>query len=101
MRLFFSILLATAAFAQSGSYEIRDVSVIPMDHETVLRHQTVVVENGKITAVGPTKSTKRPKGAGIIDGRGKYLIPGLTDAHVHLLTTSELPLYIVNGVTTV
>ncbi|MGZ4787610.1 MAG: amidohydrolase family protein [Terriglobales bacterium] len=93
------MLLSTAALAQT--YAITDVSVIPMDRDSVPRHQTVIVEAGKITAVGSAKSTKPPKGAQTIDGRGKFLIPGLTDAHVHLLTTSELPLYLVNGVTTV
>jgi imidazolonepropionase-like amidohydrolase len=103
MRLLKLLLLAIIApsLCHSQSFAIRDVAVIPMDRETVLQHQTVVIENGKISAIGPSKTTKAPKQAQTIDGRGKYLIPGLTDAHVHLLTMSELPLYLVNGVTTV
>jgi imidazolonepropionase-like amidohydrolase/predicted negative regulator of RcsB-dependent stress response len=96
-----SLLLAAAAFCQTSTYAIQDVTVIPMDHETVVQHQTVIVTGGKITAVTPAKSAKLPKNAQVIDGRGKYLIPGLTDAHVHLMTPAELPLYLVNGVTTV
>lgn len=80
---------------------ITDVTVIPMNSEVVLRHQVVVVAGGKITAVGPVDSVKVPKGARRIDGRRKYLIPGLTDAHVHLLSKTELPLYVAEGVTTV
>jgi len=96
-----SFLLAAPAFCQTSTYAIKDVSVIPMDRETVLQDQTVVVIAGKVTAIGSTASTKLPKKAQVIDGRGKYLIPGLTDAHVHLMTPAELPLYLVNGVTTV
>jgi len=96
-----SLLLPLSALCQSGSYAIKDVAVIPMDREIILQHQTVIVTAGKITALGPAKSTKPPKDADVIDGRGKYLIPGLTDAHVHLMTPAELPLYLVNGVTTV
>ena len=56
-----------------------------MNREVVLQHQDVVVADGKIIAVGSVHSVKVPKAAQRIDGRGKYLIPGLTDAHVHLL----------------
>ena len=105
MRLFrlilFILFVSTLLFAQTGTYVITDVAVIPMDREAVFQHQTVVVSDGKIAAIGSLRKTRPPHGAQVIDGRGKYLIPGLTDAHVHLLTTSELPLYLANGVTTV
>jgi Amidohydrolase family len=92
------LLLGTLGFSQTA---ITNVSVIPMDRNTVLKNQTVVIEGDKITALGPSKSTKPPKGAKLINGRGKFLIPGLVDAHVHLLSPDEFPLYIANGVTTV
>ena len=77
------------------------VHVIPMDRERVLDDQTVVIADGKIAEIGPTSSVKVPPSAKKIDGSGKYLMPGLTDAHVHLYSTIEFPLYIANGVTTV
>jgi tetratricopeptide (TPR) repeat protein len=77
------------------------VHVIPMDRERVLDDQTVVVEGGRIASIGASKTVKPPSGARLIDGSGKYLIPGLTDAHVHLYSTIEFPLYLANGVTTV
>ena len=46
--------------------------------------QTVVVSNGRITAVGPAASTKVPAGSQLIDGLGKTLIPGLWDCHMHV-----------------
>jgi imidazolonepropionase-like amidohydrolase len=72
-----------------------------MDRERVLEDQTVVIEGERIAQVGPSASVQIPKGARIVDGRGKYLIPGLVDAHVHLQSQTEFALYLANGVTTV
>src|SRR5215207_5460373 len=80
---------------------ILDVNVIPMDSERVLRNQTIVVRNGLIAAIGATGSVAIPSGAQTIDGSGKYVLPGLTDFHVHLRDTTELLSYLAHGVTTV
>jgi imidazolonepropionase-like amidohydrolase len=48
-----------------------------------LNDQTVVVEKNKIVSVGPASSVKAPAGAQVIDGRGKTLLPGLWDSHMH------------------
>src|SRR5918994_5144076 len=80
---------------------ILDVNVIPMDSERVLRNQTIVARNGLITAVGATGSVAVPSGAQTVDGSGKYVLPGLTDFHVHLRDTTELLSYLAHGVTTV
>jgi imidazolonepropionase-like amidohydrolase len=60
---------------------IEHVNVVPMTTDgTVIADATVVIENGRIAALnGPV-----PKGAKHIDGKGKWLIPGLADMHVHL-----------------
>src|SRR5258705_2878083 len=94
-----AVLFAALAFAQQPPVGILHVHVIPMDRERILDDQTVLIEDGKITAVGP--SVKLPPGTHKIDATGKYLIPGLTDAHVHLYSAIEFPLYLANGVTTV
>src|SRR5689334_13913872 len=87
-----------------------NVNVIPMDRERVLRNQTVIVRDGRITTVGDARRIKPPKGAQTIDGSGKFLIPGLTDMHVHLfsdddfpdrLAEDELKVMIAYGVTTI
>src|SRR5262249_52131327 len=49
-----------------------------------LADQTVVVDNGVITAVGASESTTGPAGAHVIDGRGKTLLPGMWDGHMHV-----------------
>jgi imidazolonepropionase-like amidohydrolase len=70
--------------APAGMTAFVDVAVIPMDTERVLPNQTVLVEGGRVTALGPAKQVKVPAGATRIDGQGKYLIPGLGDCHTHI-----------------
>ena len=69
-----------------------DVAVVPMDQEVVLADQTVLVQGGRITAMGPARRVRIPAGAVRIDGRGKYLIPGLSDMHAHCSWACTLPL---------
>lgn len=63
-------------------------TVIPMDTERALADQTVVVARGRIVAVGPSPGVKVPAGALRVDATGRYLIPALSDMHVHLLGTA-------------
>ncbi|MEO6211838.1 MAG: amidohydrolase family protein [Gemmatimonadaceae bacterium] len=69
--------------ADGRRYCDHDVTVIPMDRVRVLREQTVVVEHGRIASLGPASAARIPAGARRIDGTGRFLIPGLVDAHVH------------------
>jgi hypothetical protein len=77
------------------------VTVVPMDRERLLKNWTVVVADGRIRDLGPSSATKTPKGATLIDGRDKYLMPGLADMHTHTWEEAELPLFLANGVTTI
>ncbi|WP_345109252.1 amidohydrolase family protein [Hymenobacter algoricola] len=63
---------------------ITNVNVVPMNQNTVLRRQTVLIERGRIKAIGPASQVKLPAGAVRLDGKGKYLLPGLVDMHAHL-----------------
>ena len=78
-----------------------NVTVIPMAGDGVLKDQTVVIEGEKVTRIGPTASISIPPNALRIDGRGKYLLPGLVDFHVHLRDPAELLSYLAHGVTAV
>ncbi len=86
-----------------------DISVLPMDTERVLAHQTVLVTGDRIVQVGPTATVKIPADAHRIDGAGKFLIPGLGEMHGHNppLGSSQAYieqvyfLFVANGVTTV
>jgi hypothetical protein len=94
------------------------VNVVPMNIERFIPDQTVVVSGNTITAVGATGDVAIPRGATIIDGAGKFLLPGLADMHVHLETVAfgdalglqleeEIPFefvlrpYLRHGVTTI
>jgi imidazolonepropionase-like amidohydrolase len=68
----------------NGLIVFTHVNVIPMNKEVVLKDYTVVVKDGKIQDLGKTSAIKYPKEATIIDGTGKFMIPSLSDMHVHL-----------------
>src|ERR1043165_1635020 len=61
-----------------------NVTVIPMDRERVLRNQTVIVSGDRIVEIGPARRVKVPEDGARVDGRGKYLIPGLAEMHAHI-----------------
>lgn len=103
---------AAAAAATGPVMAFVDVSVIPMDTERVLAGQTVLVRDGKIAEVGPTAQVKVPAGATRVDGKGKFLLPGLGDMHMLLFPVEgggfedwyvmpRLFCYVANGVTSV
>src|SRR4051812_3614751 len=77
------------------------VNVIPMNREGVLQPQMVLVRDGRIAKIWAGDEDTIPRGARRIEAAGRYLIPGLTDAHVHLLSPTDFSLYLANGVTTV
>ena len=85
-----------------GAVAIRNVTVIAMTQTGALAGQTVVVRNGRIAEIGPASSVRVPAGLRVVDGEGKYLIPGLFEMHAHTSKTrgSALGLYVVHGVTT-
>ena len=92
--------LGLASAAAAAPLAFVDVTVIDPRSGAVAAHTTVLVEGDRITAVQPA-AAPLPRGARRIDGRGKFLIPGLWDAHVHLAKTGalSLPLFVANGVT--
>jgi imidazolonepropionase-like amidohydrolase len=111
---------------QPGDIAITNVSVVPMSRDGVLAHHTIVVRGDRIVAVAPNASLEVPAGtktidersesrgrgpagsAGgegarplVIDGTGKWLMPGLADMHIHLWSDGDLTLFLAAGVTTV
>jgi imidazolonepropionase-like amidohydrolase len=83
--------------ARGQTVAFEGVNVLTMDGAAVLRERTVVVRDGRIASVGTSSS---PDGACRVAGRGKYLLPGLSDMHAHM-TEKDLPLFLANGVTLV
>jgi len=78
-----------------------NVNVIPMDSERILENQTIVVRDGVIETLGNSEQVQVPDDALVVDGQGKYLIPGLVDMHVHVTNENELLLLVAHGVTTI
>ena len=95
-------MLIALVFALQTPIAFTHATVIDGRDSTPRRDQTVIIRGNEITAVGATNSTRVPTGASIIDARGKFLIPGLWDMHVHTTITGGrdlLALYVANGVT--
>ena len=81
-----------------------NVTVIDVQRSRPVAGQTVLVENGRITAVGPTGELTLPATARVIDGLDRFVMPALWDMHTHVYAFSpllDLPLYIAYGVTNV
>lgn len=89
--------------AQDVVTAFTNVSVIAMagGAELVAAHQDVVVRNDAIESITETGTSLLPPSATVVDGTGRYLLPGLIDMHVHFLDQNELTMFVANGVTTV
>lgn len=81
---------------------IENVSIIDAVSPSVQPNKTVIIIGNRINAIGEKGKISIPKKAKIINGKGKYLIPGLWDSHVHFNSGKTfLPLFVANGVTSV
>jgi imidazolonepropionase-like amidohydrolase len=100
-----AVALATALGQRttSGSRPISITNVYVVDTAAVktVSDMTVTIKDGRILNV--EKNGVAPRGAEVINGRNKFLIPGLWDMHVHLsyARSSALPLFVANGITSV
>jgi cytosine/adenosine deaminase-related metal-dependent hydrolase len=96
-------LLAGCTAGSPSAIAITHVSVVDVVTGDIHSDNTVLVAGNRITYAGPAAGASVPSGARTIDGRGKFLIPGLWDMHVHafpyLFSDFAGPLMIANGVT--
>jgi hypothetical protein len=104
------VCVAMASCAKRGTQlAITHVTVIDATGSAPQPDMTVLIERGKIAAISPTNSANLPWHTSIVDARGKFLIPGLADMHVHLTGAGEprgsrefmIPLLVANGITSV
>jgi imidazolonepropionase-like amidohydrolase len=77
-------LLKSLVKVPAGAVAFTHVRVFDADNRAFLADHTVIVEQGRIASVGPAASARVPAGAQLIDGRGKTLVPGLWDCHMHV-----------------
>jgi hypothetical protein len=77
-------------------------TVIDVRDGSRISNAVILVEDGRISAIGPADQTSVPPTARVVDARGKYVIPGLWDVHTHIRSQRELevafPLFIAYGV---
>jgi imidazolonepropionase-like amidohydrolase len=99
------LLVASPVFlaAQERQVAITHVTVVDVTGAPSRRDMTVVVSGDRITAVGRSGQVPVPRGARVVDGTGRYLVPGFWDMHVHFMNAGEsaLPLLVAHGVTSV
>ena len=97
--------LAEAAAAQNppprAIIAIAGGTIVDMTGASALTNGTVLIRDGRIAAVGPAGEIDVPRGAAVIDARGKTVIPGLWDMHAHFEQVEWGPIYLAAGVTTV
>jgi imidazolonepropionase-like amidohydrolase len=89
-----------AAQDPDGVTVFRDVNLLTMQEEVALPAHAVIVEGGTIAWVGAMADLVVPDGARLVEGAGRYLLPGLADMHVHM-DGADVPLFLANGITTV
>ncbi len=95
--------------AASDAIAFVNVNVITMAQPGVTAGQTVIVQGDRIVSIGPAATVSVPSGARVIEGAGKYLLPGLAEMHGHIpppqapaqFTEDVLFLYVAAGTTTV
>jgi imidazolonepropionase-like amidohydrolase len=102
-------LIAPAAQPPATAAEIAfvNVNLVPMTGDQVIANTTVLISNGRISAIGPDARIAKPRQTRIINAAGKYLIPGLAEMHAHVPGPQEsqsyrddvLLLYAAHGVT--
>jgi len=92
--------VATNAAAVAVPLVFEGVTVVDVEQGRLLPAQRVVLTGNRIRHVGAVTAVPLPKGARVVDARGKYLIPGLWDMHAHLGEVAlSYPLLLANGVT--
>ena len=88
------------AVAVHDTVAFTNVRLIPMTSSVVLPGRTVLVAGDRIVAIGATGQQRVPSSATVIEGNGRYLMPGLVDMHVHIVA-ADLATYVSYGITSV
>ena len=112
LRALLAVCVLAALPAQAAMHEhppiaIVGVTIVDLEHDRNPRPRTVLIDDGRIVAITDPRTAPIPAGALRVDGRGRFLIPGLVDLHVHLFNGYSrrppndwtFPLFVANGVT--
>jgi hypothetical protein len=101
----FFVLIAGQGFSQPCDYYVHNVTIVaPEKAQPLIKNKDVFIRGDKIVRIAASKTAGKPQAATVIDGTGKFLMPGLADMHVHLPTENIQHFFDLNllaGVTTV
>lgn len=84
---FWFLISSLSMFSQTY---ITNTTIVDVENQKLIPNQTVVITNDKISAIQSGKKIKIPANSNVVDGSGKYLAPGLTDAHIHFFQNGGL-----------
>ena len=95
--------MSASAEENGGTLILDNVRVLDLSGETpsVTQGRSILIEDGRISLVGNADDMPPEDKVQHFDGAGRFLIPGLTDMHVHVWDEAELGAYLAYGVTTV
>ena len=100
-----TVLISQNILSQKQKYDLvfKNANIVSMENEKVLVNQNIAILDGKIVAMENAKKSKF-RAEKYIDLKGKFIMPSLADAHVHLPETEEelkrmFELNLINGVT--
>ncbi len=96
-----TLLTLCPIYGDAASTAFVDVNVVDVISGRVKPNQTVVVTDGRIVRVSSAKSARVPAGAVTVDGKGRYLAPGLMDMHSHAMSEDDLLFSVATGVTSI
>lgn len=85
--------------AEQQGFVLNNVNIIDVENQQILPAKSLVVQNGKISAIGPTLIAGAHPTLKLIDGKGGYVTPGLIDMHVHMYEKAAYLLTLSHGVT--
>lgn len=95
--LFFLILINGQA-QNKTDFIIKDINVLTMVNSDILYNKSILVQSGKIVKIDDFKNLTKNKKTRIIQGKGKYIMPGLTEMHSHLPIESKVDTLLIENV---
>jgi len=107
IKVFLTTIIVSNLHAQEADFAFTNVNVISMENDQIIPNQTVLISAGKILSIGNSQDISTIASGRIVDGTGKFLMPGIAEMHAHIpgnqngteLVEETLFLYLSNGIT--
>lgn len=92
------ISIFQAQVPSKGDLVIKNINILTLTNATVLRNKSILIRAGKIIKIDDYKKLHKSKTTAIIDGYGKYIMPGLAEMHSHLPIESKVDTLLMENV---